>query len=258
VNIEKFHKNTLKVIKPSTKLFSIQNKNLYLETECLFGESFEIEKIENNYCYGKLLTDNYIGWVNFTDLGNLPEASHRVLSIRTIIHKKDDIKSAPISYLPLGSQIQVISENSEWFEICLNYNELNTGFVPKNHLTHISEKIDDWVNIAENLINTPYKWGGRDSLGIDCSALVQLSLQAGGFNIPRNSSQQKLFDQLKLIKSKDPKRGNLIFWEGHVGIIINEKEMIHSNAFNMMVSVDKTTEIIKKLSKPFDIYEIIN
>jgi len=258
VNIKEFKKNILKVIKPSTKLFSIKNKNFYLETECLFGESFEIEKIENDYCYGKLLTDDYLGWVNFKHLGDVPEASHRVLSIRTIIHEKDNIKSIPISYLPLGSQTHIISESTDWFEIFLNQNKISSGFVPKNHLNHISEEILDWVSIAETLINTPYKWGGRDSLGIDCSALVQLSLQAGGMKIARNSSQQKLFNRLKLTKLKDVKRGNLIFWEGHVGIIINQKEMIHSNAFKMMVSIDKTSEVIKKISKPFNIYKIIN
>ena len=84
--IENYFKKTLKIIKPSTKLFSKNNNVLQLETECLYGESFEIVQIENNLCYGTLLTDQYKGWLNFNDLGEIPEANYRVLSIRAIIN----------------------------------------------------------------------------------------------------------------------------------------------------------------------------
>ena len=130
--------------------------------------------------------------------------------------------------------------------------------MPKQHLIEISEKVSDWVNVAETFLNTPYKWGGRDSLGIDCSALVQLSLQAGGIKFPRNSSQQRLFKNLRLINYDKVQRGNLIFWKGHVGIILNHKEMIHSNSFSMMVSIEKTDNVIKRIGKPFEIYGFIN
>ena len=199
-----------------------------------------------------------MGWLKLDDLGDLPEANYRVLSLRSIVYSKEDVKSIPIIHLPIGSHIHVISENKEWFKIILNQPKIKFGFVPKQHLIEISEKVSDWVNVAETFLNTPYKWGGRDSLGIDCSALVQLSLQAGGIKFPRNSSQQRLFKNLKLINYDKVQRGNLIFWEGHVGIILNHKEMIHSNSFSMMVSIEKTDNVIKRIGKPYEIYSFIN
>lgn len=199
-----------------------------------------------------------MGWLKLDDLGDLPKANYRVLSLRSTVHSKEDVKSIPIMHLPLGSQIHVISENKEWCKIILNQHKIKFGFVPKQHLIEISKKVSDWVNVAETFLNTPYKWGGRDSLGIDCSALVQLSLQAGGIKFPRNSSQQRLFKNLRLINYDKVQRGNLIFWKGHVGIILNHKEMIHSNSFSMMVSIEKTDNVIKRIGKPFEIYSFIN
>ena len=204
------------------------------------------------------MTDDYIGWLNLDEIGDLPKANHRILSLRSIVYSAEDIKSIPIIHLPLGSQIHVVSEKKEWCKIIINQHKIEFGFVPKQHVIHFSKKVTDWVNVAETFLNTPYKWGGRDSLGVDCSALVQLSLQAGGVKFPRNSSQQRLFNKLKLISYAKVRRGNLIFWEGHVGIILNHKEMIHSNSFSMMVSIEKTVDVIKRIAKPFEIYEFIN
>lgn len=222
----------------------------------MFGESFKIIKIENNLCYGTLLTDQYKGWLNIRDLGELPEANYRVLSIRTIIKEKNNIKSKTLSYLPLGSQVHVVAEEGDWFKIFLGFKEFKFGYAFKKHLIQISKKTLDWVSIAESLINTPYKWGGRNSIGIDCSALVQLSLQTTGINIGRNSSEQKLFKKLCLIDLDKSKRGDLIFWDGHVGIITNKKQMVHANAFKMMVSIENTKDVIKRTKEYYEIYRI--
>lgn len=255
--IENYFKKILKIIEPSTKLFSKNNNVFQLETECLYGESFEIIKIENNLCYGTLLTDRYKGWLNFSDLGELPEPNHRVLSIRTFVNEKNDVKSKTISSLPLGSQTHVVSEVGDWFKIFLGFKHIKFGFVPKKHLIQISRKLLDWVSVAESLVNTPYKWGGRDSIGIDCSSLVQLSLQTAGISIGRNSSEQKIFKKLHLIDLDHTKRGDLIFWDGHVGIITSEKQMIHANAFKMMVSIENIQDVIKQIKKRYEIYRII-
>ncbi len=258
MNIEIYSKNILKIIEPSTELFSIKNKEFHVETECLFGEEFEVLKIKDKLCYGRLLTDNYKGWLSFSDLGNLSKANHRVLSLRTIVYEKEDIKSKPLMYLPLGSQIHVSSKGKTLFKILLDKKQKKFGYVSKQHLIELSKKIEDWVTIAESFVNTPYKWGGRNSLGIDCSALVQLSLQAGGIKISRNSSEQKLFGKLVLTNLNNLERGNLIFWDGHVGIIIDNDNMVHSNMFNMKVSVEKIIDVVERIGKPYEIYKLNN
>ena len=239
-------------------MFSKKNNTFNLETEGLFGESFQIIKIENKFCYGKLLTDNYLGWMKLQDLGELPQASHRVIAIRTIVYKCNDIKSKSFFYLPLGSQVKIISKNKQWAKITLNSTSNTYGFIPLKHLTPISSQVLDWVKIAESLMKTPYKWGGRDSISIDCSSLVQLSLQAGGISIPRNSSQQKLFGKLEPIDINEFKRGNLMFWDGHVGILISKDKIIHSNAFHMMVSIENLSTVFKRLGNPSNTLKLIN
>lgn len=93
-------------------------------------------------------------------------------------------------------------------------------------------------------------------MAIDCSALVQLSLQTSGISISRNSSQQKLYDGLYLIDLNNAQRGDLIFWDGHVGIFTNQTNMVHANAFHMKVSMEKTNEVIKRTKRDFQIYRI--
>tara|TARA_B100001059_G_C17822567_1_gene579227 strand:+ start:969 stop:1724 length:756 start_codon:yes stop_codon:yes gene_type:complete len=249
----------MNVIKPSIPMRSKPTETSSLETECLFGETLTILDKSLDWLYCRLLTDNYCGWVQKKNLGKIKPPTHRVISKRTFLFKENDIKSGCINYLPLGSQICVKSIEKAWAKIYLTQNMNHEfAFVPNNHIIKNNHKIDDWVSIAERLIGTPYVWGGRNSIGLDCSALLQLSYQTYGENIPRNSIDQSLLNKEIIKRKENLKRGAAIFWKGHVGIMIDELNCVHANAFHMEVSKEPLVDIINRAGKDNPIIKILN
>ena len=230
-----------------------------LETECLFGETINISDSYQDWYYCKLLTDNYWGWVQKKYLGEIIKSSHRVISNRSYLFKDNNIKSGCINYLPLGSQIYVTDFDDFWAKVYLG-NDIKHQFayIPRKHIIKNEAKIDDWVSTAEKLIGTPYVWGGRNSIGLDCSALLQLSYQTYGENIPRNSIDQSLLSKEIIKNNQILKRGFTIFWKGHVGIMVNETHCIHANAFHMEVSIEPLVNIVKRTCKNNPIIKIMN
>ena len=249
----------MKVIKPSTPMRFEASQTSNLETECLFGEDLTILDDVANWYYCKLSTDNYLGWVLKDDLGIMNQSTHRVISNRTFLHKKDNIKSGYVSYLPLGAQVCVVDSNKGWAKVSfLDDSKIRYGYIFKNHLIKIGDKIDNWVGIAEKLIGTPYVWGGRNTLGLDCSALLQLSYQTYGKNIPRNSNDQSLLSKEEVKNIGALQRGFVVFWNGHVGIMADKINCIHANAHYMEVSKEPLDNIIKRSDKNNPILKIMN
>ena len=230
-----------------------------LETECLFGETITVLDNYLDWYYCKLLTDNYCGWVQKKLLGEVIKSSHRVVSNRSYLFKDNDIKLGYVNYLPLGSQIYVSDFDDLWAKVYLGHNtKQKFAYIPRNHIIKNNCKIDDWVNTAEKLIGTPYVWGGRNSMGLDCSALLQLSYQTYGQNIPRNTSHQLLINK-KSINSLDIlERGFVIFWEGHVGIMVDKSNCIHANAYHMEVVTEPLTIIINRIGKENPVIKIMD
>ena len=248
----------MNIINSSSFMKSNPTETSLLETECLFGETVEILDESLDWVYCKLNTDNYYGWVKKENLGKTENPTHRVIAHRTFIYAKKNPKSNYLLYLPLGAQLVVNNIQSEWAEISLYNNKLQVGYVPSKHIVSLDHKVQDWVAIAELSLGTPYKWGGRDTIGIDCSALLQLSYQTYGENIPRNTSQQVKLKK-KIIKDfEDLKRGCVVFWKGHVGIMIDKFNCIHANAFHMQTKIEPLNQIINRIGKDFDIAKMMD
>lgn len=249
----------MNIIKPSANIHSKPMKTSALETESLFGEFVEIIDHYNSWAFCKLETDDYCGWIQKKNLGNLRKPTHRVLTIRTSIYKKKDIKSNYIHYLSIGSLLSVKNFDENWAEIYLPENyTLKTAFVPSQHIVEIKHKVNDWVDVAEQFVGTPYKWGGRDSIGIDCSALLQLSYQSYGQNIPRNTKDQVNVDKKKITNLGKLKRGHVVFWEGHVGIMTDDIFCIHSNAFHMRTIIEPLKDINLRMGVKYKIIKILD
>jgi cell wall-associated NlpC family hydrolase len=224
--------------------------NSVLETECLFGETIEVLDENLDWVYCKLTTDNYYGWVKKVNIGKLRKATHRVLNIRTFIFKNPDAKSETALYLPMGSNLVVEKIRSNWAEIYfLVNNMIEVRYVPAQHIVELKHNTLDWVGIAENLEGTPYKWGGRDTIGIDCSALLQLAYQTYGEKIPRNTSHQIQLKKSNILKLENLYRGCVVFWEGHVAIMIDKENCIHANAFHMKTVVEPLSDVVNRMYK---------
>ena len=126
-----------------------------------------------------------------------------------------------------------------------------TGFVPTSHIVPLDHISNDWVSIAENLIGTPYRWGGKDTIGIDCSALIQLTLETIGVIFPRNTKDQENFDKGINFSYGQLKRGVLVFWNGHVGVMTNKKNLLHSNGFFMSTIVEDLKVAEKRIGNQY-------
>ena len=255
--------NIFQIIKPSSQLRI--NKNFFsIVTECLFGEHFEVIKSQEKWSYGISLEDKYEGWLLNNDLGISFKSTHVISSIRTFVLSKPDIKSLVISFLPIRSRVAVLSIKNDWAKIRVFGNKLfKDGYVLSSHILDKLIIKKNWVKFAEMFVEIPYRWGGRNSIGVDCSALVQLSKGFAGERLPRDSNQQfEYFDKSRNytiyndIYSQSISRGNIIYWEGHIAIIVDKKNIVHANAFHGKVVIENIQKAINRIGKKYFI--IIN
>ena len=211
-------------------------------TEALMGERVTVyETDEDGWAWGQLVNDGYVGWLPAAALltpGSEP--THKVAALRTLVFPGPSIKLPPAEALPLGARIAVVREDAN-FAITAS-----GGYVPKRHLTPLDAAEPDFVAIAERFLGTPYLWGGKTSLGLDCSGLVQVALTACGVTCPRDSDMQEAALG-KSVSLAGLQHGDLIFWKGHVAIARGRNSIIHANAFHMAVAIEPVAESLARI-----------
>ncbi len=237
-----------RIIASLAPLQSQKNYNSHIETELLFGEVINILNFESNWFFCENVAYNYKGWIEKKYTGNNLEYSHIVINKNTIVYKKPNVSSPYIMHLYLNSKVLIKNIKLDWAEIVINSKNGYTGFVPKSHIIKLTdENKKQWIDYAEEFIGVPYLLGGKSIIGIDCSGLVQLSLETNKIEFPRNTCDQILFVSKNIYDTNSVDRGCLIFWEGHVAIALNDKEIIHSNAYHMEVKIERLDEVVKRL-----------
>jgi cell wall-associated NlpC family hydrolase len=214
-------------------------------TQALKGERVTIyDRNGEGWAWGQLEGDGYVGWLPDAALAR-PGATptHKVTAPRTFAFPGPSIKLPPSDALVMESRLSVMREDGMFAVTREGW------FVPKAHLAGLDAHAPDFVAIAERFVGTPYLWGGKSSLGIDCSGLVQLALQAAGKICPRDSDMQQaqLGRLLDADESRHPQRGDLIFWKGHVAIVRDPDTVVHANAFHMATAIEGTQEAIARI-----------
>lgn len=234
-----------------------------LDTEALHGERVTVyDDNGEGWCWGQLGSDGYVGWMPTNALCQPgPSPTHRVTALRTFIFPVRSIKAPPLDALPMGSRVAV---NPNQRDGSGDLTDLASGFcIPTRHLAPLDSTEPDFVAVAERFVGVPYLWGGKTSLGIDCSGLVQTALTACGIGCPRDSDMQEraLGAPLSTDDAAGWRRGDLIFWEGHVAIVRDERSIVHANAFHMAVAIEPTEEALRRIadagSRPVSVKRVV-
>ena len=232
---------------PCVPLLHEPREDASMETQLLFGEVFRVYEEKDGWAFGQSTQDDYVGYLNFASLDpRLYKPTHAIATIRSFIFPKPDLKSRPVTPLGLNAKVKVIAARGDYSEI------ERGGWVFTNHLAPVGAYVRDFVSVAEELRGVPYLWGGRDSLGLDCSGLVQAALERAGISSLRDTDMQEATLGERLPEPIDfttLKRGDLIFWKGHVGIMLDGEHMIHANAFHMRVDVERLDIAMARIAR---------
>ena len=200
-------------------------------TVLLHGEEITVYDETDGWAWGQSALDGYVGYLPSKALtpATDPTPTHRVVSLTTQIYPRPELKLPPGSRLSFGARVAVADTSGGHARVD------SDGWVPRPHLRALDDPEPDWVAVAERFTGVPYLWGGRSAEGLDCSALVQLARQAAGHDCPRDSDMQEAALGTTLADDAPLRRGDLVFWRGHVGVMTSPKLLLHANAHHMMV-----------------------
>lgn len=228
-----------KIIVPVANLRGAPDASANVTTQALLGETLQIFESKNGFHWVQLDADNYVGYVaaHEVDHGDAP-FTHEITAPLAHVYSKADIKSQPLDILPLGARIQAVgSNNDEWLSLTRG------GFIKT--IATKKQNYKDLADAAAHLMNAPYIWGGRSMAGVDCSGLVQLALKMMGILSPRDSDQQESILGTA-ISQNELHRNDLVFFKGHVGIMWNETDLLHANAYYMKTMIEPLAEVAKR------------
>ncbi|PZQ55635.1 MAG: hydrolase Nlp/P60 [Phenylobacterium zucineum] len=224
----------------ATPLRAGPDANAEQQDQVLFGERFEVLEEEGAWVFGQAARDGYVGFVEAASLAPVgPMPTHRVSALRTYAFAEASIKSRALGPYSINSLVTVEAVEGRLAKVT------GAGWMAADHLSPIGAFEDDWTAVAERFVGAPYLWGGRESLGLDCSGLIQQALFACGRACPRDTDQQQAVGAP--IAAGDFGRGDLVFWKGHVALGVGDGRIVHANGHHMMTVVEPLAEAIARI-----------
>lgn len=205
-------------------------------SELLHGEPFQAMEVGGEWAWGYCGADRYVGYVPTTALGPAATPTHRVGAASALLFSAADVRSAHVGELPFGSLVASRGRDGA-------FHIVDDGLIHDRHLAPVDSPVADWVETARLFLGSPYLWGGRTRWGIDCSGVVQMALGAAGIVVPRDSDMQ--FDALGETVG-EPRRGDLAFFPGHVGIMVDDANLLHANAYWMATVIEPLATVAER------------
>ena len=218
------------------------------DRQLLLGEGFTVIDRHEGFAFGQAARDGYCGYLPESALGPAEQATHWVAVPASHLYPEPRTQAREIGALSLGARLTVTGASTGPGG---KFAQTTRGFVPENHLRPLGEWHKDPVAVAQTFLGTPYLWGGNSRAGLDCSGLVQAALLACGIACPGDSDLQQSLG--KPIADKAPlKRGDLLFWKGHVAMAMNADFMIHATGAFMAVVAENTKAAIARIKAAGD------
>jgi hypothetical protein len=223
---------------PSAMLHEKPDAAAPAASQLLRGESFAVIDISGGWAWGYGLHDRYVGYVREEALGPVEEPTHVVRAAEALVFAAPDIKSRVIARLPIGARFR--GQAQDGFVAGAG------GYLHERHVRLLEERDGDPVAVAERLIGAPYLWGGRGAGGIDCSGLVQLAFGLSGISMPRDTDLQRVAIGQEIDAGDPLRRGDLVFFPGHVGMMVDADRLLHANAHWMAVTVEPLADVVAR------------
>ena len=232
----KFFTNTY----PSINLHKKASIRSEIVTQMIYGDSFSIIKKNNKWLKIKIKEDGYLGFIQNKNYKTYLKPTHKINKLKAKVYKSPN-KQKKVNILAFGSKIRVIDKQSKFLKF-------DKGWINQNEVKPLPYRQKDPFKRINIFKNIKYKWGGKSFKGIDCSALIQVFLNFNNKYCPRDTKDQIKYSKGKLKKRKY-KKGDIIFWKGHVAICLNSKELIHAYGPEKKVLIMPITKTINRIKK---------
>jgi cell wall-associated NlpC family hydrolase len=211
------------------------------DTELLHGEAVTVYERKDGWAWVQAQNDSYVGYLRAECLATPFEPQLQITALMTPVFPKPDFKTPVRDMLPMTAEVGLLDRVGDFLQIGAE------AFVHRHHVGLLAEAQSDWVAVAEAFFGVPYVWGGKTFAGLDCSGLVQTALAAAGMRSPRDTDMMER--QFGDSPDLTPFRGDLIFWKGHVGIMLDDQRLLHANAFHMLVAIEDLADAMARIEK---------
>ncbi len=208
-------------------------------SQLVYGEGFALIDKAGGWAWGRCLHDDYVGYLRADALGPMQAPTHRVTAPLALVFAHPDIKAPVLKALAIGAQLAGKEEDG--------YLRIDEGYIHARHVAPLSAVAADPVAVAERMLGAPSLGGARGAEGVDCSGLIQHAFELAGIDAPRDSDMQR--DQLGEALPEDAtlRRGDLVFFPGHVGFMLDEAQLLHANAYWMSTVIEPLADVVARL-----------
>ena len=235
----------MQVVAPVVSVHREPSISAMQATQALFGEKIMAFEDKKEWVWCQLARDGYVGYISKAGVSkDVTNPTHRVSVPSTFMYLQPDMKSQPAVALPMNARLEIVEADEKFSKLS------NGNCVFTRHIKSVREVETDFVSVAEMFCDAPYYWGGKTAQGLDCSGLVQTALEACGMPSPRDTDMQETqLGQNLLINDLDGlRRGDLVFWKGHVGIMTDQKTLLHANGYHMITVKESLAGAVSRIA----------